>query len=147
IGKVLTHELAQVYTQRRTTRKWIISDATRGCFTFNCSNNYSLTLLWVPLAVSGWWVEGIAHFEVEQAGIDVWDSQRDMIVRDAWLTGTLPELGEIETFDGDWIQGERVYNTGFAFLRYLGGRYGVEKVRRLAVPKPFFHFGNAVEDV
>jgi hypothetical protein len=147
LGNVLTHELAHVFSLRQKARMWIVSDVVVGGYTFNRSVNYALTLPFIPLAAPNWWVEGIAQFEAEEAGFDVWDSQRDMIVRDAWLTGTLPTLGQIETFDGDWLQGERVYNTGFAFLRYLRSRYGVEKVRELAVPKPLFHFGGAVDKV
>jgi hypothetical protein len=147
LGNVLTHELAHVFSLRQKARMWIVSDIVVGGYTFNRSVNYALTLPLIPLAAPNWWIEGIAQFEAEEAGFDVWDSQRDMIVRDAWLTGTLPTLGQIETFDGDWIQAERVYNTGFAFLRHLRERYGIEKVRALAVPKPFFHFGGAVKDV
>ena len=42
--------------------------------------------------------------------------------------------------DGDWVSGERVYNTGFAFLRFLKSKYGLAKVRRLAEPKAVFNF-------
>ena len=60
----------------------------------------------------------------------------------------MPTLDYIETFDRseDWIQGERVYNTGYAFLRYLKDRYGVEKVRKLAFHKPCFNFSSSAED-
>ncbi|HAO99652.1 MAG TPA: hypothetical protein DCQ83_06365, partial [Fibrobacteres bacterium] len=144
IGNVAAHEIAHVFSLRQKARLWIFSDATIGGGTINKEWNWSFLLPWVPLPAPNWWIEGIAQFESEAAGYDTWDSQRDMIVRDAWLTHSLPTLGEIETFDGEWIQGERVYNTGFAFLRYLRDRYGIDKVRQLAVPKPLFHFGGAV---
>ncbi len=147
VGNVTTHEIAHVFSLRQKARLWIFDDATLGGYTFNRQINWGLLLPWVPLVAPSWWVEGIAQFESAQAGFDTWDSQRDMIVRDAWLTHSLPTLGEIETYDGDWLQGERVYNTGFAFLRYLRDRYGLDQVRALAFPKPFFNFDGAVRTV
>ncbi len=147
IGNVITHELSHVFSLREKARLWIFDDFTLGFHTFNRKVNWNFLLPWVPLPAPNWWIEGIAQFEAAEAGQDAWDSQRDMIIRDAFLTGTLPTLGEIETYDGDWLQGERVYNTGFCFLRYLRDRNGLETVRQLAVPKPFFHFGGAVQEV
>ncbi len=146
LGNVVVHELAHVFSLRQKARLTPFSHAMLGGYTFNRRINYGLTLPWIPVAAPNWWIEGIAQLEAEEAGFDTWDSQRDMIVRDAWLTGTLPTLGEIETFDGDWVQAERVYNTGYAFLRWLRDRDGIDAVRELAFPKPLFHFGRAVEE-
>jgi len=145
VGNVVAHEIAHVFTLRRAARLSPFDDVLLQGYTFNRQINWSFTLPFLPLIAPNWYIEGIAQFEATEMGYDKWDSQRDMIVRDAWLSHTLPTLGEIETFDGDWIQGERVYNTGFAFLRYLKGRFGLEKVRSLAFPKPFLHFGGAVQ--
>jgi hypothetical protein len=145
IGNVVAHELAHVFTLRRAAKLSAFDDVLLQAYTFNRAVNWSFSTYFIPLVAPTWYVEGIAQFESEAMGYDLWDSQRDMIVRDAYLTKTLPSLAEIETFDGDWVQAERAYNTGFAFLRYLRERFGIEKVRRLAFPKPFFHFGYAVE--
>lgn len=145
IGNVVSHELAHVFTLRRAAKLSAFDDVLLRGYTFNRAVNWSFMTYFLPLVAPTWYVEGIAQFEAEQMGYDLWDSQRDMIVRDAYLSGTLPSLGEIETFDGDWVQAERTYNTGYAFLRYLKDRFGLAKVRRLAFPKPFFHFGGAVE--
>lgn len=144
IGNVVSHELAHVFTLRRAAKLSAFDDVLLQSYTFNRAINWSFATYFIPLVAPTWYIEGIAQFEAEQMGYDLWDSQRDMIVRDAYLTGTLPSLAEIETFDGDWVQAERTYNTGFAFMRYLKERYGLEKVRKLAFPKPFFHFGGAV---
>jgi WD40-like Beta Propeller Repeat len=144
IGNVVSHELAHVFTLRRAAKLSAFDDVLFQSYAFNRSVNWSLATYFIPLVAPTWYIEGIAQFEAEQMGYDIWDSQRDMIVRDAYLTGTLPSLAEIETFDGDWVQAERTYNTGFAFMRYLKERYGLEKVRKLAFPKPFFHFGGSV---
>jgi hypothetical protein len=149
IQNVVTHELAHIFSLRRAAYLSPIDGVTIYGSTYNYKDrvNYSFQLPWVPLIAPTWYVEGIAQFEAAQNGNDSWDSQRDMIVRDAYLTGSLPTLDFIETFerDEDWTQAERCYNTGFAFLLYLKDRFGVDKVRELARPKPIFNFSYSVE--
>jgi hypothetical protein len=146
---VVTHELAHVFTLRRAARLSPFDWVNVYGHTYNSRDriNYSFALPWVPLIAPNWYIEGVAQFEAEQHGNDNYDSQREMLLRDAWLTGTLPTLEYIETFEPTelWIQGERVYNTGYAFLRYLRDRYGADRVRRLAFAKPLFNFSSSVE--
>ena len=144
VGNVVTHELAHIFTLRQQAGTSSVDEFDAGIYKYNKKTNYSFNVPWIPRVSPTWWVEGIAQFESTQNGYDLWDSQRDMIVRDGYLTKTLPSLGEIETFDGDWLQAERTYNTGFAFLLYLKERFGVDKVRDLAVPKPLFNFSTSV---
>jgi hypothetical protein len=149
LRNVVTHELAHVFTLRRAARlspfDWV--DVSGHTYSARDRINYSFSIPWVPLIAPNWYIEGIAQFEAEANGNDEYDSQREMLLRDAWLTGTLPTLDYIETFEPTepWIQGERVYNTGYAFLRWLRDRYGAEKVRRLAFAKPLFNFSHSVE--
>lgn len=149
LRNVVTHELAHVFSLRRAARlspfDWV--DVTGRTYNARDRINFSFSLPWVPLIAPNWYVEGIAQFEAEQNGNDKYDSQRDMLLRDAYLTGTLPSLDYIETFDRseDWIQGERVYNTGYAFLLYLKDRFGVDKVRQLAFHKPLFNFSSSFD--
>jgi hypothetical protein len=144
LGNVVTHELAHVFTLRRAA--WLSAfdavDVYGATYDYGSRVNYAFHLPWIPLVAPTWYVEGIAQFEAAQNGNDTWDSQRDMVLRDAYLTGTLPTLDFIETFDydADWTQAERTYNTGFGFLLYLKDRFGVDKVRALAKPKPIFNF-------
>ena len=149
IQNVVTHELAHIFSLRRAAYLSPVDEVNIYGSTYNYADriNYSFQLPWVPLVAPTWYVEGIAQFEAAQNGNDSWDSQRDMVVRDAYLTGTLPDLDFIETFeyDEDWTQAERCYNTGFAFLLYLKDRFGVDKVRALAKPKPIFNFSYSVE--
>lgn len=149
LGNVVTHELAHVFSLRRAANLSPFDevDVYGATYDYGSHINYAFHLPWVPLIAPTWYVEGIAQFEAAQNGNDSWDSQRDMVLRDAYLTGTLPTLDFIETFDydADWTQAERTYNTGFAFLLYLKDRYGVDKVRALAVPKPLFNFSYSVE--
>ncbi len=147
IGNVVTHELAHVFTLRQAAYLSPFDDVSFRAGTINREFNYSLNLSWEPLVAPTWYIEGIAQFEAEEQGYDSWDSQRDLIVRDAFLTGSLPSLGDIETFDGDWVSSERVYNTGFAFLRFLKKKYGLNKLRSLADPKPVFNFTYSAKKV
>ncbi len=148
LRNVVTHELAHIFTLRRAA--WLSPvdqvDIYGGTYNYSDRINYSFHLPWIPLVAPTWYIEGIAQFEAAQNGNDSWDSQRDMVLRDAYLTGTLPTLDFIETFqsDEDWTQSERCYNTGFGFLLYLKNRFGVDKVRELAKPKPIFNFSYSV---
>jgi hypothetical protein len=150
IQNVVTHELAHVFSLRRAA--WLSPfDAVElygSTYNYTDKVNYSFQYPWVPLVAPTWYVEGIAQFEAYMNGNDSWDSQRDMVVRDAYLTGTLPTLDFIETFepDEDWTQAERCYNTGYAFLIYLKDRFGADKVRALAKPKPLFNFSWSVRE-
>ena len=149
LQNVVTHELAHIFSLRRAAYLSPVDQVniSGSTYDFTSNINYSFQIPWIPLVAPTWYIEGIAQFEAEQNGNDNWDSQRDMIIRDAYLTGTLPTLDFIETFERDesWTQAERCYNTGYAFLRYLKDRFGVEKVRDLAKPKPIFNFSYSVE--
>jgi hypothetical protein len=149
IQNVVTHELAHVFSLRRAAHLSPVDAVELYGSTYNYKDkiNYSFHVPWIPLVAPTWYVEGIAQFEAYMNGNDSWDSQRDMVVRDAYLTGTLPDLDFIETFeyDEDWTQAERCYNTGYAFLIYLKDRFGADKVRDLARPKPLANFSYSVE--
>lgn len=149
IRNVVTHELAHIFTLRRAAYLSPVDEVNIFGSTYSYTGrvNYSFQIPWLPLVAPTWYIEGIAQFEAAQNGNDTWDSQRDMVLRDAYLTGTLPSLDFIETFehDEDWTQSERCYNTGFAFLLYLKERFGVDKVRALATPKPIFNFSYSVK--
>ncbi|MDB5051950.1 MAG: hypothetical protein JWO30_5021, partial [Fibrobacteres bacterium] len=150
IQNVVTHELAHVFSLRRAAYLSPVDAVELYGSTYNYADNvnYSFHIPWIPLVAPTWYVEGIAQFEAYMNGNDSWDSQRDMVVRDAYLTGTLPTLDFIETFenDEDWTQAERCYNTGYAFLIYLKDRFGADKVRDLARPKPLANFSYSVHE-
>ena len=148
VRNVVTHELAHIFSLRRAAILSPVDAVDIYGSTYNYADriNYAFQIPWIPLVAPTWYVEGIAQFEAYMNGNDSWDSQRDMVLRDAYLTGTLPSLDFIETFerDEDWTQSERCYNTGYAFLIYLKDRFGAEKVRDLARPKPIFNFSYSV---
>ncbi len=73
-----------------------------------------------------WWVEGGAEYTSEVAGINTWNSNRDMWMRADILEGTLLEKDEWEDYYGSngGFDGERHYNSGYNFAVYLEEQYG-----------------------
>ena len=65
-----------------------------------------------------WFSEGLAEF----ASVG-WDTKADMFIRDAVLSGTLPPVG--------YLGGYFAYKGGQSLFRFLGDRYGREKVGEL----------------
>lgn len=65
-----------------------------------------------------WFSEGLAEYASEG-----WDTKADMFIRDAVLSGTLPPV--------DYLGGYFAYKGGQSILRFLGDRYGREKVAEL----------------
>lgn len=80
-----------------------------------------------------WFAEGVAQVDSSDLGFDRWDSLRDMLLRTAMLEGgdlSLDEMGSLT--DKNYLQAEKVYNHGFAFLRYLNERGGPGTAQRIA---------------
>ncbi len=73
-----------------------------------------------------WWVEGGAEYTSEVAGINTWNSNRDMWMRADILEGTLLNKADWEDYAGrdSWMDGERHYNSGYNFAVYLEEQYG-----------------------
>ncbi len=65
-----------------------------------------------------WFSEGLAEYASEG-----WDTKADMFIRDAVLSGTLPPI--------DYLGGYFAYKGGQSLFRFLGNRYGREKVGEL----------------
>jgi hypothetical protein len=79
-----------------------------------------------------WFAEGTAQYMFEDHHYDFWDSNRDMLLRDRVLHGTLFDLAELAGFDKGTVGGESVYNQGFAFVRWLSERYGEDVLRKIS---------------
>lgn len=76
-------------------------------------------------AQPNWFAEGVAQYESEYSGFDAWDSHRDMLLRTAVLEGKLLSYDRMGTFAGTSIQYEQgPYTQGFAFVKWLAGKYG-----------------------
>jgi Tol biopolymer transport system component len=72
-----------------------------------------------------WFAEGVAQYESEYSGFDAWDSHRDMILRVASQENKLIGYDRMGTFTGTSIEYEQgPYTQGFAFVKFIAGRYG-----------------------
>jgi hypothetical protein len=66
-----------------------------------------------------WFTEGLAEFWSTE-----WDSQAEMLLRDAVLTDYLVPMSDIEAIYGSFL----MYKEGQSFLQYLAKTYGEEKI-------------------
>ncbi|RMG69075.1 MAG: hypothetical protein D6715_00660 [Calditrichaeota bacterium] len=87
--------------------------------------SYPISGIVVPV----WFAEGVAQFQSAAKRFDYRDSHREMILRDRVLHNRLLTLDEMGTFGKNSIGNESAYNQGFAFVRYLAGRFGEQVVR------------------
>ncbi|MFA6618729.1 MAG: hypothetical protein WCT23_06660 [Candidatus Neomarinimicrobiota bacterium] len=97
-----------------------------------------------------WWAEGVAQYQYENAGHDYWDSHRDMILRDNALSDMLMSWSEIGHFGHIGIGNEMVYNTGYAFAKYLAEKYGASvhaNIARHASKKSNITFNKVLKEV
>ena len=79
-----------------------------------------------------WFAEGVAQFMYPGANYDYWDSHRNMILRDRVINGRLLSFAAMNSFGKRGVGNESVYNQGFAFVRYLADRYGVEVLEAIS---------------
>jgi hypothetical protein len=106
----------------------------------------------LPIAnsiVPMWWAEGVAQYQYENAQHDSWDSHRDMILREAALNNKIMSWNDIGHFGHSGIGNEVVYNTGYAFARYLAERFGSSihaEIARKAKNKLDFSFNKILKE-
>lgn len=81
--------------------------------------------------VPPWLAEGTAQYMFEGATHDFWDTHRDMILRDRVLNDNLLSFAEINTFGKSGTGNESIYNTGFAFVRFIVYKYGEESLTEI----------------
>jgi len=89
--------------------------------------SYPLPGLVMPM----WLAEGVAQFQYPGSTNDLWDTHRDMLLRDRVLNHHLLSLDQMGSFGKRGIGNESVYNQGYAFVRYLTGRFGSEICPRM----------------
>ena len=81
----------------------------------------------------GWFAEGMAQYQCSGACHDMWDSHRDMMLRTAFINGDLLSIDEMAVFGKDSRYSEMVYNQGFSLAGFVARRFGVDKLRELAL--------------
>ncbi|MCA9489080.1 MAG: PD40 domain-containing protein, partial [Myxococcales bacterium] len=79
------------------------------------------------------WSEGAAEAWSEAIGVNRWDARREARLRTAALEGRLLEWDEwLVSLDKDVGDAERAYQQGYAFARWLEGRFGEDVFARMA---------------
>lgn len=87
-----------------------------------------------PIAFSNippWLFEGTAQYMRKEFQYEDWDSHRDMILRCYALDGKMLTLNQMGVFSKTSLGNESVYNSGFAFTRYIAQKYGEDKLRKI----------------
>ena len=79
-----------------------------------------------------WFAEGIAQYNRKQLSYDNWDSHRDMILRMYALDSNMLSWNEMSVFGKTSLGNESSYNAGFAFVRYIGQKYGDDKLAEIS---------------
>ncbi|MCG8603735.1 hypothetical protein MJD09_01890, partial [bacterium] len=102
--QVINHELVHVFTRSKMSR--VLKDHRKTKFGG------------MPL----WFTEGIAEYW--STG---WDSQAEMIIRDAVLSGHLVPLSQMNAIYGTFL----MYKEGQAICRYIAQTFGEEKLLQL----------------
>ena len=95
--------------------------------------NGIVSMPFASINVPAWLAEGTAQYQRADMQYDTWDSHRDMIMRTRILSDTYFTLAEMGTFSSKTsLERETVYNQGFAFVIYLGRRFGDDVLRRIS---------------
>ncbi|HHM24275.1 MAG TPA: hypothetical protein ENJ23_04460, partial [Bacteroidetes bacterium] len=101
---VIWHELVHVFTHSKVSR--VMKD------------NKKLQGAGLPL----WFIEGIAEYWSQG-----WDTQAEMVLRDAVISGYLVPIEEMYQISGTFL----MYKEGQAVCRYIARRYGEVKLLQL----------------
>ena len=72
---------------------------------------------------------GVAQYMYEDADWDIWDSHRDMVLRDRVIHDNMLTFTEMNTFGKKGIGNESTYNAGYALATYIANEYGPEVLR------------------
>ncbi len=108
--------------------------------------SYPLPFTTVP----PWLAEGVAQYNYEGASWDIWDSHRDMLLRDRVRHNELFSLAQMNTFGKKGVGNESIYNSGFALTKYIAVTYGPDKLRLLfeELGRPMqYNINRAIENV
>ncbi len=99
-----------------------------------------------------WFAEGVAqNQDPDSLHYDFWDANRDMLLRERILEGKELKYAQLGDFyNRSSHEAESIYNTGFAFVRYMFKEYGKDVPYRISeeMGKFFsFSFEEAVKRV
>lgn len=94
--------------------------------------NAVITYPLFAINVPAWFAEGTAQYMRSDILYDQWDAHRDMIMRTRVMNNKALSLDQMGTFSNKIaIEREVVYNSGYAFTRYLADRFGESVLRTI----------------
>ncbi|NCG21213.1 MAG: hypothetical protein GWP91_19560 [Rhodobacterales bacterium] len=127
VAEVFAHELAHVFTHKAAgavaERSTLGTDwATQGRGSWGSAGIALTTAPNLPQ----WWSEGGAEYLASRVGVTWWSAGRAAGLRASVLDQRLLSWDELQVAQdkGDVMDGERAYQQGFAFFRWLELRYG-----------------------
>lgn len=82
--------------------------------------------------VPAWFAEGTAQYMRKEFNYDNWDCHRDMILRSYVLDGNMLTWNQMGVFDKTSLGNESVYNSGFSLTKFIAGKYGEDKLRKIS---------------
>lgn len=142
LRNVVTHEfthIVQIQTAMKFGRRfpsvyfqWLGYEAERRP---DVLYGYPNTIVSYPISgfnVPAWFAEGVAQYNIPDLAYDFWDTHRDMILRMYALDGNMLSWNEMAVFGKTSLGNESSYNAGFAFVKYIAERYGIEKLREIS---------------
>lgn len=131
LRNVFVHEMTHMIALKKAA-KGPVNLVMFGGAQYNENPDIMADLAWYHVAQPAWFSEGTAQLGAETFGSESWDTHRDMLLRSAWLDGTLLTLTEMNTLSGRTSLGaEQVYNQGYALIRYIRDTWGDEAVMAL----------------
>jgi len=141
LENVLTHEFTHVISIQKAMKagtaipgaflQWIGYESETHQ---NVLYGYPNAVVSYPIPASivpPWLAEGTAQHMYPNADWDMWDTHRDMILRDQALNDNLLSFDEIKTFGKCGIGNESIYNTGYAFVNYIAENFGEDALRKI----------------
>jgi len=114
----------------------------------NIITSYNIPMNIIP----NWFAEGVAQNQnIDTLYFDFWDSNRDMLQRERFLTDQDFSYAKLSDFGNKSShEAETVYNTGFSFVNYLFEEYGrdvPEKISREMGKLTVWSFEQAIENI
>lgn len=143
LRNVITHEfvhIVQIQASMKRSRQvpgvyvqWLGYENVRRPDVLYGYPNAVLSYPLFSINVPSWFAEGTAQFMRSDIHYDDWDAHRDMIMRTRVVAGKVLTMDQMGTFSNKIaIEREVVYNSGFAFTRYLADRFGEDVLYQIS---------------
>lgn len=142
LRNVVTHEfthIVQIQTAMKFGRRvpavylqWLGYEAERRPDVLYGYPNKIVSYPISGFVVPSWFAEGVAQYNRPELAYDSWDAHRDMILRMYALDGNMLTWNEMAVFGKTSLGNESSYNAGFAFVRYIAEKYGIDKLQEIS---------------